>query len=359
MEENRLESKELGEQAHPNYDNLFEFLDNPTPPTLDPAPTASNYFLKRQRPKVHYPYHCAHCDCKYLVEYAMKRHMRNTHDVKFYKCGTCYEAFSSKSQLQIHGLTHIPEKNYKCDICEKSFSYKKSQQRHTAMHRRNDDSTPCPVSGRQNVGNHLSNQPPSGIPNCHLCNKTFTTYGNAYRHMMKHYRACSSFECPQGGCQLKFEGFLELEAHLTKGHELDNRVCKKCGKSRRSWQSLVVHFHFGHFEEEKLVVNTSSASSKTSNQINGGFSISNILNSTISSPEPQFPTTSSASGQSSAAYNQLLFATMCAYPTFILPNLPSGSPSPSNSGTTTSSASPSECSEHGDNTTRTLSPDLQ
>ncbi|CAL2052313.1 unnamed protein product [Caenorhabditis brenneri] len=247
MEENPLEPKEQDEQANMNYDNLFEFLDNPNHPTPDPAPTASNYFLKRQHPKAHYPYHCAHCARKYLTEYAMKRHMGNEHNVKFYKCVTCNEAFSLKSQLQVHGLTHIPEKNYKFPVCEQSFPNEKS------------------------------------------VNST-----------MKRYRACSSFECHQESCHLKFGGFSELEAHLTKDHELDKlgnkRVCKK--------------YNF-------------------------------------SCPE-----------QPNDAYNQQLFLVMYAYPNVIFSNLQSDPSSSSNSVSASSSASSSE-SEQNDKTTGTISPDLQ
>ncbi|CAL2052319.1 unnamed protein product [Caenorhabditis brenneri] len=259
MEENPLELKEQNEQANMNYDNLFEFLDNPNHPTPDPAPTASNYFLKRKHTKAHYPYHCAHCDRKYLTEYAMKRHMRNEHNVNFYKCVTCNEAFSFKVVL------------------------------------------------------------------------TSSTW-----------------------LSTKFGEFSELKAHLTKDHELDKlgnkRVCKKCGKWKRSWQFLVVHFHFDHFEDEKQCT--------FQHQINQGFSISNILNSTTLSPEPQSPITSSAPEQSNDAYNQLLFLVMCAYPNVIFSNLQLDPSSSSNSVSASSSASSSE-SEQNDKTTETLSPDLQ
>ncbi|EGT60103.1 hypothetical protein CAEBREN_00829 [Caenorhabditis brenneri] len=183
---------EQNEQTNEKYDNLFEFLDNPNHPTPDPAPTASNDFLKRQHLKAHYPYLCAHCARKYLTEYAMKRHM---------------------SQLQVHGLTHIPKLNYKWPVCKQSFPNEKSV-----------DS------------------------------------------MMKHYRACSSFECHQGSCQLKFGGFLELDANLTKDHLLD-----KLEKWKRSWQSLVVHFHFEHFEDEK---NLQSDPSSSSNSVSDSSSAS-------------------------------------------------------------------------------------
>ncbi|GFY64614.1 hypothetical protein TNIN_641 [Trichonephila inaurata madagascariensis] len=55
-------------------------------------------------------------------------------DSKPYPCEVCNKRFTSKGYLVKHAMLHIGEKPYSCDACDKSFSHKSNLQKHYLTH---------------------------------------------------------------------------------------------------------------------------------------------------------------------------------------------------------------------------------
>lgn len=102
---------------------------------------------------------CYSCDdCDYVTSHreSLIVHRRcHTSDAYKYQCEVCGEHFQSKSNCQVHLLSHVPDKPFQCDVCNATFRYRQGLRLHAKLHQ------PDYV-------------PPQRKHHCELCNKRFS-----------------------------------------------------------------------------------------------------------------------------------------------------------------------------------------
>uniref|UniRef100_A0A8D8GU99 Zinc finger protein 28 homolog n=1 Tax=Culex pipiens TaxID=7175 RepID=A0A8D8GU99_CULPI len=174
------------------------------------------------------PYTCAECDKSFFKQTYLNTHIKRIHENKrqgVFQCGTCHNAFGSKSHLATHELTHAPREqreptakvekppedplNLVCSECGKGgFPTRKSVITHLKRVHENKS---------------------KGKYQCQTCNKIFGSRSNLQAHEQTHD--------PQ-----------QAEKRSTKkkhppddAAEQTNHVCTDCGKRLPNRKSLLTH----------------------------------------------------------------------------------------------------------------------
>ncbi|KER28741.1 hypothetical protein T265_04527 [Opisthorchis viverrini] len=116
-----------------------------------------------------------------------------TETPKQHKCGTCGKSFKVPSLLLRHAIMHTTSKNYECEFCRKTFKYVHNLRNHRLLVHASDESNgrlriyTCEVCGKRaasqkDLKSHMrvhSRQRPFA---CDLCDWSFATSSNLYRH---------------------------------------------------------------------------------------------------------------------------------------------------------------------------------
>ncbi|KAI2790182.1 hypothetical protein POX_d05688 [Penicillium oxalicum] len=122
----------------------------------------------------------------------------------------CYrpdEAFSQKSKLQGHFLTHSNYKNFKCSVCGKNFARQATLDRHERSHR--------------------GDKPYK----CKTCGKTFTDSSELKTHSRIHTGE-KPFKCTFPGCKFETGDSSNMSSHrLTHGERKHKCTYPGCSKS--------------------------------------------------------------------------------------------------------------------------------
>lgn len=174
------------------------------------------------------PYTCAECDKSFFKKTYLNTHIKRIHENKrqgVFQCGTCHNAFGSKSHLATHELTHAP----------------REQRAPTARQEKPPEEplnlvcSECGKGGfptRKSVITHLKRvheNKSKGKYQCQTCQKIFGSRSNLLAHEQTHD--------PQ-----------QAERRSTKkknppddAAEQTNHVCTDCGKWLPNRKSLLTH----------------------------------------------------------------------------------------------------------------------
>ncbi len=134
----------------------------------------------------------------------LKRHIDNVHRKIRFPCPACPKTFfSSEAVLKHRKQLHDDEQTaYTCDVCKLAFKKKSHMTKHRAA-AHGSDPTPhkCPV-----------------------CRKGFRFPNKLKIHMRVH----EGYECPDDGCEQKFDTWSEVRKHVSREHKKPHKcgVCK-------------------------------------------------------------------------------------------------------------------------------------
>jgi len=142
-------------------------------------------------------YTCDQCGYKCKQSNRIRFHINAVHlGLKPHLCELCPAAFSTKSALTKHKLSHTNERNFPCQFCEKAFHTKSNLETHIRTHTGEKPYT-CDICGKSfsdqayfSKHKRLHVTDASGIPvkdfNCEICNKGFTRRSYLQSHMTSH-----------------------------------------------------------------------------------------------------------------------------------------------------------------------------
>lgn len=177
--------------------------------------------LLRQAALEHMEYHlnreafkCSLCNESFMDNTTLKEHTIRLHEQPRFHCQSCAKVFHSRSKLEQHERTHLPnaERPIKCKFCEAGFVDTQSMRRHTErMHEVKERYT------------------------CDMCGKGFSSYGTFYEHYnMKHRNGDTCRTCKKR--------VLDIRGHMLKKHgvEMDEEEAVSL-RGRRSFPSADVH----------------------------------------------------------------------------------------------------------------------
>ena len=94
---------------------------------------------------------CRFCRKKFVSPYKVKRHMKEVHGDKKYKCHLCSNTFfARKEKLERHvESVHVKYTKHKCSVCEQEFTRRDALNRHrNEVHRQTEkfNCPECPLS---------------------------------------------------------------------------------------------------------------------------------------------------------------------------------------------------------------------
>lgn len=125
---------------------------------------------------------CSMCNCKFLWQESLERHLMVYHEtekkfigdisknVKPFTCTQCSRSFSTESQLKAHEPNHLPRlKRFSCDTCGRNFSRRDNLKSHMRVHLP-DELKPVIVK------KHL----------CSFCGRSFSNSSNLTVHIRRH-----------------------------------------------------------------------------------------------------------------------------------------------------------------------------
>lgn len=164
--------------------------------------------LLRQSALEHMEYHlngdafkCALCNERFMDNMTLKEHNLRQHEQRKFQCQTCPKVFHTRSKLDGHEKTHLPnaERPIKCGYCSAGFVDKQSQRRHVErMHEIKERYT------------------------CDLCAKAFSSYGTFYEHY--HMRHANHPGYNGEMCRRCKKKVPDIRVHMRKKHgeEIDD-----------------------------------------------------------------------------------------------------------------------------------------
>lgn len=180
---------------------------------------------------------CKYCEAAFSTSHKLKKHLRKHKQemfsdptVKVFKCVSCPKIFVDEEFYQKHRNVHDPEcwNNFKCEICSRSFRDNVRLKEHMK-------------SIHEGVKPH----------SCDVCGKSFHRLSNMKAHRALHF----GHKCPH--CEQNFEKIRQLVTHIQDDHGLEppanllskkgyvtgTFVCKFCGRTLSTYQSLLDHEH--------------------------------------------------------------------------------------------------------------------
>ncbi|XP_051155292.1 zinc finger protein 271-like [Leptopilina boulardi] len=180
---------------------------------------------------------CKYCEATFSTSHKLKKHLRKHKQemlsdptAKIFKCVSCPKIFVDEEFYQKHRNVHDPEcwNNFKCEICSRSFRDNVRLREHMK-------------SIHEGVKPHA----------CDMCGKSFHRLSNMKAHRALHF----GHKCPH--CEQNFEKIRQLVNHIQEDHGLEppanlltkkgyvtgTFVCKFCGRTLSTYQSLLDHEH--------------------------------------------------------------------------------------------------------------------
>ncbi|CAG9856526.1 unnamed protein product [Phyllotreta striolata] len=198
---------------------------------------------------------CHVCGKEFINGALLKNHVK-THDKNF-QCTHCDRVFSSRSNLEVHFVTHSGAKKYKCDLCGKHLCSKVSLKNHMASHS-DERQYKCDVCEKTFKTNrrlyvHKMCHATEEKYQCEICLQKFRVKQYLKFHMNKHSKV-KPFECDV--CRKKFKHKKSRDKHVRSGkHKLvtdDEHDCDFCDETFASRKMLLEHFEGVHHKENVI-----------------------------------------------------------------------------------------------------------
>lgn len=188
-------------------------------------------------------FNCTYCNKAYTAKSSLNVHMMSHSGKKLYACMFCDKRFSRNNYLPVHMRVHTGERPYKCSVCGKTFRQNANLRKHEKLH----------------LPGHFSVHAGEWPYRCSLCQKTFRNLGSLTRHKKLHdeikclicsicykqFSEKSLFEnhFQQHSCS-KSKGYRQIGSGCTreKVHSGQQQYhCVNCGKNFSQKQDFEKH----------------------------------------------------------------------------------------------------------------------
>lgn len=173
-------------------------------------------------------YHCQHCGREFGCTSSLKQHLKTDHKkLTEHRCRVCNEAFTSRSKLQSHRITHDPsiwsdvDISHLCHTCGKTFNTSSKLRCHE---KRVHQHIPVVLFGEKK---HI----------CEVCGLAFQFSKYLRKHILKHGE--KNFVCET--CGKRFETNYKLKMHQECHSEQRPYICKICGSAYKRHRNLLSH----------------------------------------------------------------------------------------------------------------------
>lgn len=188
--------------------------------------------------KTHQQFSCDFCDCKFVQEVKLKRHIRVHHPVseteKTVLCAFCGQCFPSQNLLQKHEKKHTDEVKTEAVQVSDPDCVK------LELPKENKCST------RKSMTKIFQKFKKDGTFICKTCSYRTIHLNNFRRHLRTH--GAEKFQCPK--CNKSYTEKEKLNKHIKIVHDNNPYLCEICGKGLNSREGMMYHVQ-GHLTNRK------------------------------------------------------------------------------------------------------------
>ncbi|CRK99337.1 CLUMA_CG012631, isoform A [Clunio marinus] len=196
--------------------------------------TASDFFLKRHRQRVHnLGIDCSLCGKKFGLQKYLDRHIKRVHKrIRKFKCDICYNKFFNNKSLEGHKLNRHGSRDHICEKCGKGFGSINMLNSHMKSH--GEKSHICDFCGKGFVVSESMRKHIDIVHYkikrfaCTVCNKQFSSNSKLAEHKLEHEGI--RFPCFAPGCATTHTRKDASIYHLKTVHKLSQEVFKDCKK---------------------------------------------------------------------------------------------------------------------------------
>lgn len=274
------------------------------------------------------PFKCEHCDRAFSDKSTLRRHMITHTGAKRFACTRCDKKFTRNEHLRQHMYIHTAEKLYRCEICNKDFRQRSTRKNHMLLHRADSafkcDNCSASFSRQSLYDKHVVwCNSPDNMLKCPQCGKTFEDQDNLKRHLLFHTTE-RDFKCDH--CEQSFDDQSSLRRHVfthvetTDGDSEDDVKkhfqCAICHKDFLGKEALQEHMQLQHqatsssgaMEQTPSVFNLVQPVTYNLNQA-GGLTLDPHLQFVIHNATPTLPSNSVPTSSDSINHHHIEVST--------------------------------------------------
>lgn len=170
-------------------------------------------------------------------------------------CVFCTARFSDKVELENHKLIHVNGKSYKCHLCDRSFTWFGNFQKHMLNHGENESKLHPYFSASDVNEEDLLIREGNNIFRCGMCYKTFTRMSGLRTHVRMH-SGQRPYKCEN--CTLAFTTNRALKMHMRIHSGERPYKCTDCEKTFTRKDELQAHIYL-HKGEKPYKCNVCSS----------------------------------------------------------------------------------------------------
>nr|CAD7589754.1 unnamed protein product [Timema genevievae] len=182
-------------------------------------------------------FNCKKCGMTFTYKSNLRSHWLRHLGLRLFKCETCGKNFNQNSNLTRHKMIHEEEILFKCRWCAKTI--------HLTIHSGETlvKSFKCEECGKafltkSNLNIHSISHNGLKLHSCELCGKFFKYKSYLKNHAYTH-NSHKAFKCEE--CGMNFAQKCHLKKHSLRHSKQPLFVCEVCGKSFKQKRYLTMH----------------------------------------------------------------------------------------------------------------------
>ncbi len=200
-------------------------------------------------------FECLKCGEKKRNHADLKLHLE-IHEGNFHPCPTCQKMFPAERYLRKHIREVHAERKFKCTLCDYVSKTSTTLKNHMKVNHSNKEARytfSCPECDQkfnlnarlQRHIKHVHRQEPRPVFQCDQCSKTFNSKQCLMRHIYDRHSGLRPFVC--GTCNKTFNCKRSLRHHHASMHSTERpHLCPQCGAGYALKKTLLQHIKSNH-----------------------------------------------------------------------------------------------------------------